>query len=73
MTGRAIHGRFFPTRSGTWDTSRSRPTVEQVTRRIQQGFDLFFNLCDGAADQSTPGIEVGRAMVRRPVVNQVIK
>ena len=36
-----------------------KPTsVEQVTRRIQQGFDLFFNLCDGAADQDTPGIEV---------------
>ena len=33
-------------------------SVEQVTRRIRQGFDLFFNLCDGAADQNTPGIEV---------------
>ncbi len=36
-----------------------KPTsVEQVTRRIAQGFDVFFNLCDGAADQDTPGIEV---------------
>jgi len=33
-------------------------SVEQVTRRIEEGFDLFFNLCDGAADQDTPGIEV---------------
>ena len=33
-------------------------SVEQVTRRIREGFDLFFNLCDGAADQSIPGIEV---------------
>ncbi len=36
-----------------------KPTsVAQVTRRIAQGFDVFFNLCDGAADQDTPGIEV---------------
>jgi len=33
-------------------------SVEQVTQRIRQGFDLFFNLCDGAADQNIPGIEV---------------
>ena len=33
-------------------------SVEQVARRIRQGFDLVFNLCDGAADQSIPGIEV---------------
>jgi D-alanine-D-alanine ligase len=36
--------------------------VEQVNRRIRQGFDLFFNLCDGAADQSTPGIEVVKTL-----------
>jgi D-alanine-D-alanine ligase len=29
-----------------------------VTRLIEEGFDLFFNLCDGAADQDIPGIEV---------------
>jgi len=37
-------------------------SVEQVTRRIRQGFDLFFNLCDGAADQSIPGIEVVKTL-----------
>jgi D-alanine-D-alanine ligase-like ATP-grasp enzyme len=37
-------------------------SVEQITRRIQQGFDLFFNLCDGAADQGTPGIEVVKTL-----------
>jgi D-alanine-D-alanine ligase-like ATP-grasp enzyme len=37
-------------------------SVEQVTRRIQQGFDVFFNLCDGAADQSIPGIEVVKTL-----------
>jgi D-alanine-D-alanine ligase-like ATP-grasp enzyme len=37
-------------------------SVEQVVRLIQQDFDLFFNLCDGAADQSTAGIEVVRTL-----------
>ncbi len=33
--------------------------VEQVTRLVSEGFDLFFNLCDGAADEDeSPGIEV---------------
>jgi D-alanine-D-alanine ligase-like ATP-grasp enzyme len=36
--------------------------VEQITRRIHQGFDLFFNLCDGAADQGIPGIEVVKTL-----------
>jgi D-alanine-D-alanine ligase len=33
-------------------------SVETVTRLIGDGFELFFNLCDGAADQDIPGIEV---------------
>ncbi len=33
-------------------------SVRQVERLIRRGFDLFFNLCDGAADQNIPGIEV---------------
>jgi D-alanine-D-alanine ligase-like ATP-grasp enzyme len=32
--------------------------VAQTKRLIEEGFDLFFNLCDGAADQDLPGIEV---------------
>ena len=38
--------------------------VERVTRRVEQGFDVFFNLCDGAADQHTPGIEVVHTLER---------
>lgn len=41
---------------------RKPTSVAQVTRRIEEGFDLYFNLCDGAADQSTPGIEVVRTL-----------
>jgi D-alanine-D-alanine ligase-like ATP-grasp enzyme len=49
---------FFP--EAHWEVEYlKRPTsVEQVTRRIREGFDLYFNLCDGAADQNIPGIEV---------------
>ncbi|MGE4619726.1 MAG: D-alanine--D-alanine ligase [Planctomycetota bacterium] len=32
--------------------------LKQVETLIKDDFDLFFNLCDGAADQNTPGIEV---------------
>lgn len=33
-------------------------SIAQVEQLIEQDFDLYFNLCDGAADQNTPGIEV---------------
>ena len=41
--------------------------TEQVTRCVERGFDVFFNLCDGAADQDTPGIEVVRTLERHGV------
>ncbi len=49
---------FYP--DAHWDVEflKYATSIEQVTRRIQQGFDLYFNLCDGAADQKIPGIEV---------------
>jgi D-alanine-D-alanine ligase len=37
-------------------------SVEQVLRRIRQDFDVYFNLCDGAADQNIPGIEVVKTL-----------
>ena len=43
-------------------------SVHEVERLIASDrFDLFFNLCDGAADQDIPGIEVVQALaeVRR--------
>ena len=39
-------------------------SVETVTGLVAEGFDLFFNLCDGAADQGTPGIEVVETLER---------
>jgi hypothetical protein len=59
MTGRAIRGRFIPTH---WEVEcRRRRLVKQVTRRIRKVSTLF-NLCDGAADQNTPGIEVVKTL-----------
>ena len=38
----------------TWHvaTLKKATAVEQVTRLVREGFDLFFNLCDGAADDA---------------------
>ena len=49
---------FYP--EATWHvaTLKKKTAVEHVTRMIKEGFDLYFNLCDGAADQDVPGIEV---------------
>lgn len=41
--------------------------VQRVIALSTMGFDLFFNLCDGAFDESTPGIEVVRALERLDV------
>lgn len=35
-----------------------KESVTGVERLIGEGFDLFFNLCDGAEDQDVPGIEI---------------
>ncbi len=55
---------FLP--EADWDlaTLTKKTSVEQVTRLARSGYDLFFNLCDGAADENTPGIEVVRALER---------
>ena len=39
--------------TGTSNACKKSTSVEQVTRCIRRGFDLYFNLCDGAADQDT--------------------
>jgi len=39
--------------------------VETVTSLVREAaYDLFFNLCDGAADEGTPGIEVVETLER---------
>ncbi len=49
---------FLP--EADWDvaTLDGKTSVDHVTRLVRDGYDLYFNLCDGAADQDIPGIEV---------------
>ena len=58
---------FYP--EGEWHVEclTKATAIEQITRCIDRGYDVFFNLCDGAADQDTPGIEVVRELERRGV------
>ncbi|MDX1662004.1 MAG: D-alanine--D-alanine ligase [Gemmatimonadota bacterium] len=36
--------------------------IERLAGRLAEGYDAFFNLCDGAADEERPGIDVVRAL-----------
>ncbi len=41
--------------------------VHEVVQAVRRGYDLFFNLCDGAWDEDTPGIEVVQTLERLDV------
>lgn len=59
---------FLP--EASWHVAQlvKRDSVVAVTRLIESGrFDLFFNLCDGAADEDSPGIEVVETLERLQV------
>lgn len=53
---------FMPEAEWHVETLVHETSIEQVKRVIAEGFDIFFNLCDGAADQDIPGIEVVQAL-----------
>jgi D-alanine-D-alanine ligase len=53
---------FLPEAHWTVATLKKRSCVGQVSELVQNGFDLFFNLCDGAEDQEIPGIEVVKVL-----------
>ncbi|RLB47608.1 MAG: hypothetical protein DRJ42_25050, partial [Deltaproteobacteria bacterium] len=55
---------FMP--EATWElVVLEKPTaVKRIIALSQQGFDVFFNLCDGAWDEETPGIEVVQTLER---------
>jgi D-alanine-D-alanine ligase and related ATP-grasp enzymes len=44
-----------------------RSSVRTIKALARDGFDLFFNLCDGAADEESPGIEVIRTLEKLSV------
>jgi len=77
LTNQDLHADPFPPNDWPCDPRPFLPEAEwhvatltgndtsaaAVTRLIREEcFDLFFNLCDGAADQDTPGIEVVRTL-----------
>jgi len=43
---------------------RKSTTEQQIHQLVNDGFDLFINLCDGAYDEERPGIEVVQALER---------
>lgn len=55
---------FLPQAEWSVATLEKARAVEQVVRLAGQGFDLFFNLCDGAWDEPRPGLEVVRTLER---------
>ncbi len=58
---------FLP--EAEWDVAvlEKATSVRDVTARVQQDYDVFFNLCDGAADEDKPGIEVVQTLERLAV------
>jgi D-alanine-D-alanine ligase len=53
---------FLP--ESSWDVVvlEKASSARRVSELVRNGYDLFFNLCDGAADQDVPGIEVVEAL-----------
>lgn len=50
---------FFPEAEWHVETLEKGSCIKQVKRAVKKGYDLFFNLCDGAADEEdNPGVEV---------------
>jgi D-alanine-D-alanine ligase len=53
---------YLPDADWTVLTLRKERAVAQVIEASRQGFDLFFNLCDGAWDEGRVGVEVVQAL-----------
>lgn len=58
---------FYPDAEWHLATLHKATCVAHVERMIRRGFDVFFNLCDGAADQDVPGVEVVETLERHGV------
>lgn len=58
---------FIP--DATWHLANleDKDCTEEVARLAAADFDVYFNLCDGAADQDIPGIEVVQTLERMQV------
>ena len=55
---------FLPEAEWTLEVLERSTAIERVLHRAHEGFDLFFNLCDGAWAEASPGVEVIEALER---------
>jgi D-alanine-D-alanine ligase len=53
---------YYPEAQWHVEYLRKATALARVERLVAQRFDVYFNLCDGAADQDTAGIEVVHAL-----------
>ncbi len=58
---------FIPEASWHVATLEDKDCTDEVARLAAEDFDVYFNLCDGAADQDIPGIEVVQTLERMQV------
>ena len=58
---------FFPEAEWVLEVLERETAIQRVLHRVREGFDLFFNLCDGAWAEASPGIEVVEALERAGV------
>jgi D-alanine-D-alanine ligase len=55
---------FLPEAEWSVAVLEKHSSVRTIKTLAREGFDVFFNLCDGAADEQSPGIEVVRTLER---------
>lgn len=53
---------FLPEAEWSVAVLRKANSAARVRELATEGYDVFFNLCDGAADEDSPGIEVVRTL-----------
>ena len=58
---------WLPEADWTVATLDKKTAVKRILERSREGFDVFFNLCDGAWDEGRPGIEVVQTLERLDV------
>lgn len=56
--------RYLPEHSWALVGIHKATAVAQVTKLVSEGYDVFVNLCDGAADEDRAGIEVVQTLER---------
>lgn len=55
---------YLPEAEWHVETLEKATSVKTIRRLVREGFDVFFNLCDGTPECNVPGIEVVRALER---------